>query len=677
MLVKSSTEDRAAAQLRLAIVSLYACTIFLSSFLLFLIQPIFAKLILPWFGGSAAVWTTCLVFFQVALLAGYFYAHLLKRFSAQVWIHTAVAAAALAFLPVIPGVPWKPDASVGAPAWRILALLTAVLGLPFFLLSTTGPLLQHWFARRYPGANPYRLFAVSNAASMLALLAYPSLIEPRFPTHAQDLAWSAAFALFAVLAIVTGWKSRGSCDTVIERASKPTLTQRVTWIALAAGGSMLLLSTTNQLTQNVAAVPLLWILPLAIYLLTFILTFESSRWYRPNLYLRLLAIALGALSYTIYDIDFSDALLIAIPIFALGLFISCMFCHGELSVRKPDDSHLTSFYLMIALGGAMGAVFVGLVAPMMFSGVYELPCSLFFVAAMALYFHWRSGWAQRLLWSTVTAAMIAVLVVQITAYHRNAVEVTRNFYGSLRVVDTPDHLRTLFHGTIKHGAQFQSEERRKFPTTYYGFSSGAGLALEHCCTGQKRIGIIGLGAGTLAAYGRSGDDFHFYEINPQVAAFAQSKFSYLRDTAAKVSITLGDARLALEGEPPQNFDVLAVDAFSGDAIPVHLLTAEAFDVYFRHLTREGILAVHVSNQYLDLAPVVRQLAEARKENAVLIRSPKDESEGLSEALWVLVTRNRDFLSIPAIARAAQPIAARRQRPWTDDYNNLLDVLHWF
>jgi len=664
----------------MGILSLYGATVFLSSFLLFLIQPIFAKLILPWFGGSAAVWTTCLVFFQVALLAGYSYAHLLRRLGGQVMIHTAVAGAALAFLPVIPGVHWKPPLGAGAPAWRILAMLTAVLGLPFLVLSTTSPLLQHWFARRWPGANPYRLFAVSNLASMLALIAYPALIEPRLPTRVQDLSWSAAFAVFAALCLLAAWKNRGPRDALLIPESSPSRAQRFTWITLAAGGSMLLLATTNQLTQNVAAVPLLWILPLAIYLATFILCFESSRWYRRNLFLRLLAVALGSLSYAIYDVDFSDALFIAIPVFAAGLFIACMFCHGELSLRKPDGAHLTSFYWNIALGGAIGAIFVGLLAPLIFSGVYEFPCALLFVAVLALWLNWESGWTQRLLWAVVTAAMIAVLVVQVNAYHRDAVLVTRNFYGSLRVVDSAG-LRTLFHGTIKHGMQFQSPARRKLPTTYYGFPSGAGLTLENCCaiprSGARRVGIIGLGAGTLAAYGRPGDAFHFYEINPQVIDFAQSQFSYLRDTAASVEITLGDARLALESEAPQNFDVLVVDAFSGDAIPVHLLTGEAFTLYRSHLKPGGILAVHVSNQYLDLAPVVGQLAARQNEDAVLIRSAKDESEGLSEALWVLVTSNRGFLSQPAISKAAEPIAARPNlRAWTDDYNNLLEVLKW-
>lgn len=350
-----------------------------------------------------------------------------------------------------------------------------------------------------------------------------------------------------------------------------------------------------------------------------------------------------------------------------------MYCHGELSLRKPDDSHLTSFYWNIALGGALGAIFVGLIAPLIFSGVYELPCALLFVSAMAFWLNRTSPWPQRLLWAGVTGAMIAVIVVQFGAVHRDTIRVTRNFYGSLRVVDQ-DGLRTLFHGTIKHGTQFQSADRRKLPTTYYGYSSGAGLALENQ-PAPKRVGIIGLGAGTLAAYGRAGDQFHFYEINPQVIDIAKSEFSFLRDAAANTSITLGDARLALESEAPQNFDVLIVDAFSGDAIPVHLLTREAFALYLRHLNPGGILAVHVSNQYLDLAPVVRQLAMQQNESAILIDSPKDESQGLSEALWVLVTRNREFLSRPAIARAAKPIdSLPNLRLWTDDYNNLLQVL---
>jgi hypothetical protein len=453
-----------------------------------------------------------------------------------------------------------------------------------------------------------------------------------------------------------------------------------TWTALAAGGSMLLLSTTNQLTQNIAAVPLLWILPLAIYLATFTLCFESQRWYRRPIFLRLVVVALGAVGYTIYDIDMSAAIPVAIPVFSIGLFVCCMFCHGELNCLKPEGRHLTSFYLTIALGGALGAVLVGLVAPTVFPGIYELPLSLLFIAALALWMNWRDGLLARLLWGSVTVAMAIVLISEIRGYHKDAVVMTRNFYGALRVVESRaagGEVHTLYHGTIEHGAEFLSPERRLNPTSYYGPSSGAGLALRFGTNGPKRAGIVGLGAGTLSAYGQPGDAYRFYEINPQVPALARSEFSFLRESAAKVEVTPGDARLSLEAEPPQRFDVLVVDAFSGDAIPVHLLTREAFAVYLRHLQPEGILAVHVSNQYLDLAPVVQQLASFYGYPAVLIHSAKDEQQLISAASWVLMTRNRAFLGRPEVANAAQPIPPRAGlRLWTDDYNSLLQVIRW-
>ncbi len=343
---------------RFAIQFLFGSTIFLSSFLLFLIQPIFAKLILPWFGGAAAVWTTCLVFFQVALLLGYLYSHFSAsrlRPRLQVLLHIALLVSALLLLPAIPGASWKPSSGEN-PTWRILSLLTVVLGLPYVLLSATSPLLQSWYARSWPESQPYRLFALSNAAALLALCSYPVWIEPRLPTRVQDIIWSAAFAAFAGLCALTavcGARTRAChVSTLGERviSQSPVLRQKVTWIALAAGGSMLLLSITNQLTQNVAAVPLLWILPLAIYLLTFILCFESSRWYRRGVYLRLLAVALASVGYSIYDIQQSTAIPVAVPILLGGLFLACMYCHGELSDLKPEGAHLTGFYLTVAFG---------------------------------------------------------------------------------------------------------------------------------------------------------------------------------------------------------------------------------------------------------------------------------------------------------------------------------------
>lgn len=660
---------------------LCGATIFLSAFLLFLIQPIFAKLILPWFGGTSAVWTTCLVFFQTALLGGYLYAHLLTQRGArtQPWVHSALLAAALLLLPVMPGERWKPSGA-GDPAWQILAMLTVVLGLPYFLLSATSPLLQKWLAR--DGSQPYRLFALSNVGALLALAAYPLWIEPSIATRAQDVWWSAGFAVFAALCAAAAWLSRPESDVSIETATASAEPQSsLAWLLLAAAGSMMLVSTTNHLTQNVAAVPFLWIVPLGAYLLSFIICFESPRWYQRGLFLRLLAVALGSLAYALYDVTVSVPITVAIPLFTLALFIICMFCHGELSRRKPGTSQLTTFYLMIALGGALGAILAGLIAPHVFTGIHEFPVSLLLVAVLALWVNWAEGLTPRLLWLTVAVAMLVALIAEIHSYRKDVLVMTRSFYGSLRVVQSMrggGETRTLYHGMVQHGAQYLDAAKRDLPTTYFGPDSGAGLVLQNCCDGPKRVGIIGLGAGTLAAYGKVGDHFQFYEINPQVIELAKSHFTFLSDSKAEIGIATGDARLSLERETvPPNYDVFLADAFSGDAIPVHLLTTEAFDLYLRHLKPSGILAVHISNDYLDLAPVVAQLASVHGLKARRIHSPKDDAHLYSQADWIVMTRDVGFFEKPEISNRAKSIEPRPGlRLWTDDYNNLLQVLRF-
>lgn len=656
-------------------VALAAATIFLSSFLLFSIQPMFAKRILPWFGGSAAVWTTCLVFYQTALVGGYAYAAASARGLSrrtQASLHVLLLIAAMVALPVEPSAAWRPMGEAAHPAARILAMLTVVIGLPYFLLSATNPLLQSWLRGR--GSRTYRLFALSNAGALAALIAYPSMVEPKLATHTQMRWWSIGFLIFAVACAAVGMMGARRDEAAEPAGASTTLRQKLEWIALAAAGSMMLLATTNQLTQDVAPVPLLWIVPLAIYLATFIAAFESSRWYKREPMMRLLAVILAAVAYAIYNIDLSDALVVSIPLFSIALAVACLFCHGELNLRKPDAPRLTSFYLMIALGGAMGAVLVGLIAPLIFSGIYELPISMLAVAALAWWATREQGWSRKLLWTAVMAAMLVVAVAQARGYHHNAIALVRNFYGSLRVVEA-NGVRILYHGTVEHGAQFQSPESRRRPTTYYGLESGAGIALASLeRTGSIRAGVIGLGVGTLAAYGRAGDDYHFYELNPNVEAIARRDFSYLRDSAAGTEVTIGDARLSLEAESPQGFDILIVDAFSGDAIPVHLLTREAFELYLRHLKPKGILGVHVSNQYLDLGPVVGALAASLGLHAVEIKSAKDEARRILAADWILLARHGDPLA--RLGSTARALPASTAPVWTDDYNNLIRAMRW-
>jgi hypothetical protein len=662
--------------------ALCSITIFSGAFLLFFVEPLFAKMILPWFGGSAAVWATCLVFFQSALLLGYYYADVVSRrltMRRQVFVHIALLACSLLFLPLAPGARWHPRPGED-PVWRILALLTVVIGLPYTLLSATSPLLQAWYASSRRDVEPYHLFAVSNFASFLALLSYPFLIEPRSSTRAQALAWSIAFAAFAILCGAVAWTSRnGTAAASAVIGTRPSGRQRIQWLALAACGSMLLLTITNHLTQNVAPVPLLWVLPLALYLLTFTLVFSRRGLYARWLFIRLLAVFLGAMGYAVYDPQAITAIQVTVPLFCAGLFVCCMFCHGELSRLKPAGNNLTSFYLMIALGGALGAMFVGIIAPHIFDNFYEFPLTLLLTAVLALISLWPEDWAARALWVTVSAAMALVIFTNVRSFKRSSMVMVRDFYGALRVTETNEFglrpARALYHGTIRHGAQFTQFPWRKQPTTYYSFDSGAGLALRYCCPGPKRVGVIGLGAGTLAAYGNTGDYFHFYEINPDIVRIANSNFTYLRDTPARNEITLGDARLSLEQEPPQNFDVLAVDAFSGDAIPVHLLTKEAMTVYLRHLKPNGILAIHTSNTYLTLDPVVKQLADAFGYPAKLVENQSDEEHCISVSKWMLVTRDSKFLDSPMVQKdeLAIPMPAGL-RLWTDNYNNLFRIL---
>ncbi len=662
--------------------ALFAATIFISAFLLFSVEPLVAKRILPWFGGSAAVWSTCLVFYQVALLLGYSYARFLtRRFKprAQSTIHIVLLVVSLILLPIGPGVRWKPS-PFEDPTWVILGMLTVTIGLPFVVLSSTSPLLQDWLARAGHPA-PYRMFALSNVASFAALLGYPFAIEPALDTHGQSLWWSVAYLIFVLLCGLAAWGSRvlagGPRMDIVNDETRPG--QRTYWFALAACGSMLLLSITNHITENVAAVPLLWVMPLAIYLLTFVLSFGPKNIYKRSIWLRLLAVALGTLAYAIYDIRVTEIIQVSLPIALLSLFVCCTFCHGELSRLRPDTRDLTDFYEFLALGGATGAIFVGLIAPRIFSGIYELPLTLVLTAALALLLTWRDGrWPLRLLWIGATGTMIIVLRANVKDYQENALSVRRSFYGSLRVVQSPhagkEQTRTLFHGAVEHGAQFLWPPYRFQPTTYYGPDSGIGIVLRECFSSPKRVGIIGLGVGTIAAYGQPGDTFHFYEINRQVEDIAESLFFYLRETHARIQVIEGDARLSLERDKTPQYDVLAVDAFSGDAIPVHLLTREALALYLRHLKPQGVIAFHVSNQFLDLSPIIRQVAEEAGYQALLVIGHMSKDELILPTNWVLVTKNAAVQKNSDVSLHTRTIAARSGRPWTDSYSNLIQIL---
>ena len=676
-----------AARFSAAYALLLGSTVFLGAFLLFLIEPLFAKLILPRFGGAAAVWAACLVFFQCALLLGYLYADLTSRRLAPVrqsQLHIALLLVSVLFLPIAPRL-LDLQRTGSDPATAILVLLSASIGLPFVLLSATSPLAQTWFARANEQREPYHLFAISNLASLLALLSYPLLVEPHITAHKQSALWSILFVVFVLLCMTAAWNARsGIRPATVARSehsetAAPTWREKLLWLALSTCSSMLLLSVTNKLLEDVAPVPLLWVLPLALYLLTFALAFHRRILYRRGPMVRFLAVALGSLGYAIYDPVYTESVQVSVPIFCVGLFLCCWFCHGELALRRPAPRYATAFYLMISLGGALGAIFVGLVAPHLFTAIYELPLALIFTSLLAVATLWPEGWLARLFWIGAAAAMAFVLVRNVREYDTNTIVRVRSFYGALRVRQFTNWLkepyRTLYHGRIEHGAQYVNPPASLLPTTYYGPDSGVGLALARCCANAKRVGAIGLGAGTLAAYGKTSDYFRFYEINPQVIDIATNYFSYLRDSPAHIDIVPGDARLSLESEAPQQFDVLAVDAFSGDAIPVHLLTREAFAVYLRHLKPDGILAVHTSNTYLNLPPVVELLAEDAGCEARMIINDDNHRKLIDSSDWVLVTRNWHFLDAIDGTVLTEPISVPPNlRLWSDDFNNLFQIL---
>ena len=668
---------------------LFGGAVFLASFLLFLVEPIAAKQLLPVFGGSAAVWITCLVFFQTALLVAYLYAHWLAprpRWSPHfVLLFLATASALLWSIHPI-------DLSRASqyPISSIFVALAISIGFPFLMLGATSPLLQVWLARLQTSAIPYRLFALSNLASLLALALYPTLIEPHFTLKAQRLVWCCGFAAFALVSAVLTWRTRSAAQSTSraepenESAIAPaSSSHKLLWVLLPMGAAMQLCAVTSYLTANIAAIPLLWILPLAVYLITLILAFQFPRLLPRGIITRFLVVMLAGLGYMLSQVDVSLPLRIAVSFFLVEVFISCLFCHTEAYALRPTrSSESTLFYFFFAAGGALGSFLIGIASPLIFSFNCDLALTFLVTALLALAVTWSSGWPQRLLWSTASILLLILVFMLRAGYQRDTPLAIRNFYGSLRVRQTLGYpgatLRTLTNGTIQHGTQIFSSELRKTPTTYYAEDSGVGLALRFCCPGRARnIGVVGLGVGTIAAYGQPGDRIRFYEINPAVTPIAQNLFTYLRESAAQVTIVEGDARSSLSREQPQNFDVLVIDAFSGDAIPLHLLATEAVAIYKRHLAPGGILAFHISNQHVDLEPEIALLAKAAGMDARRVSTFANEDRGEFTATWMLLTDNPNFFTQPEVAsQVRQPVENAKVHLWTDDYSSLLPIIRW-
>ncbi len=695
----------------------FVASIFLSAFLIFQIQPLIAKYILPWFGGSPAVWSTVQMFFQVLLTGGYAYANWLNQpgRGREKW-HAAFLALSVALLallawnwrsPITPDASWKPDPDA-SPVIEILKLLSLSVGLPYLLLASNSPLMQAWFHRRFPQNSAYWLYAVSNVGSLLGLITYPLIIEPLLALPQQGWLWSLSYLCFAGLAMwgaIRIWRQPVSSShhpepSAPRLAAPPLRLNHVAlWIGLAATASLLFLAVTSRITQEVAAVPFLWVLPLTIYLLTFIIAFSGERWYSRQVFMFLL---FGGTIFVLWAIALSDNINIIwqIVIYTLFLFIACMICHGELYRLRPPPARLTQFYLLVSFGGAIGGIFTTFIAPLLFRAYWELPISITLVWMFVLFLvldqprpesRWRFVLSRGMPASALSAALI-LTVISIQSDLTTALRIERNFYGVVRVKELPagddvGKRYALVHGITNHGFQFADPEQRNLPTAYFTETSGIGLAmLHHPRRGHgMRIGVLGLGIGTLAAYGQPGDIYRFYEINPAVISIAQDRngvFSYLADSKAEIEIVPGDARLSLERELTAEafhrqhlYDVLVLDVFSSDSVPVHLINREAFAIYLEHVAPGGILAVHISNRHFDLTRVVLPLADYYNLARVVIADEGDMKRSLP-SLWVLLAREPETLAAPEIVARARPEAM--QPPslplWTDDYSNLIQIL---
>lgn len=693
----------------------YAVSIFISAFLLFQVEPMIARAILPWFGGTPAVWSTVMLFFQVLLTGGYAYAAWLNRWPRRAAVHGILLGLSLGLMlvlgllwksPITPGAGWKPGADA-LPVWEIFKLLAISVGLPFFLLSSNSPLVQAWFARDFPERTAYRLYALSNVGSLIALVTYPALVEPALTLAWQGRVWSLGYALFAGLAAYGAVKSLRATrasgpapdrePAAADRGPRPRPRDYILWIALAATASILLLATTSHITQEVAVIPFLWILPLTIYLLSFVLAFSGERWYSRQWFLALFFAATLLYAWAMVRGD-RLSILLQVGIFSLMLFAACMVCHGELYRLRPHPARLTTFYLMVSVGGAVGGILVNFVAPYVFKGFWELSLGvvlcwlLFLIVTVAAPASRRLRMAFIINPVLLLSALTISVVQSAQVIHSDTVNFLgswRNFYGVVRVQELgvegwQTHTYSLVHGITVHGTQFMDESKRDIPTMYYGPDSGAGLALQNYPrpAGGMRVGVLGLGIGTLSAYGQPGDVYRFYEINPAVIRLAEGEggyFTFLQDSAAEIEIVPGDARLSLEREladgQPQNYDVLVLDVFSSDSIPVHLLDKESFDLYLQHLKPDGVLAVHITNRHLDLAPVIWTLADHFGLSRVLVDDPGDYGT-TSRSIWMLLSRDPSRLEVPAIQSRAKPMDGYVSgiRLWTDDYSNLFQIL---
>lgn len=725
-----------------AVMAVFTAAIFTSAFLLFLVQPMFSRMVLPLLGGTPAVWNTCMLFFQAALLGGYLYAHVgaqklgIRR---QAAVHVVLLALAALVLPL--SVAGAAPRGGAAPIPWLLGLMVTTVGLPFLVLSATGPMLQKWFAgTSHPGArNPYWLYAASNLGSMLALLGYPFLMEPRLRLAQQSWTWTIGYGVLALLVLATAaavWRlvpaaasvaSAEAVDAAESPAEVVTTKRRLVWIGLAFIPSSMLLSVTTFITTDVAPVPLLWVVPLALYLLTFTLAFAVRPPLRHKWMLAAQPFFIAAISLLLMY-GYTRKPLQVIPLHLLALFLTAMVCHGELARRRPSVSHLTEFYLWIAVGGVLGGIFNVLVAPVIFTRTYEyhlvltlaclarpwptqratvrltllnlmrtgafvfalmlvsrsgvpgIPYPLQMALAAVLLALVSAGLGRAPLWLAACVGLSLLIRTIVVLRSEPTLLEHRSFYGRYAVLNsysTEGIYHTLYHGSTLHGAQNVTPGKTREPLTYYARSGPLGrlFAARAADAGHRHVAVVGLGTGTLAAYSNAGEDWTFYEIDPSIERTARDPryFRYLSESPAKLKVVLGDARLSLAHAPAHGYDMIVVDAFNSDAIPVHLLTRQALALYFDKLAPGGVITLHLSNRFLNLEPVVAAIA---REGGYAARVGSSNPPGYlqSASEWAVVARTEDDLGTMQADSFWRPVRNPRGiAPWTDDFSSLLSV----
>jgi spermidine synthase len=706
--------------------ALFAGAIFLSAALVFAVQPMVAKMLLPAFGGAPAVWAVSLVFFQAVLLAGYAFAHLSLRVAGvrrQPLLQLGLLLVPLATLPIAISASFAPGGG-GDPHLHLLWALAVTAGLPFFVVTTTSPVLQRWFSAvgHATSADPYFLYAAGNAGSLLALLAYPTLIEPHFTLSQQARLWTLGYSVFVVLAALSAWRVLAAAPEHAPAAhvAAPPLSAstRLRWVAMAALPSSLMVGTTTYLTTNVAAVPLLWVIPLGLYLLSFVIAFGR----RQRVSVRTLSAGVVVSSLAVVA---STLPVVELPIWAVtaihgtNLFLVALLVHRRLALVRPSADRLTEFYLLLSLGGVCGGAFNALVAPAIFTTTAEYPIAI----VLALFLRpgprrARPGTGllrrqadlllpfaflvavlvavKELPWAAVPLLLGAVAalglfaprpvrfalgvgaMLLITAVPQPALHSERTFFGVLRVVEDGDK-HVFVHGTTVHGVQSFRADRRREPLSYYTRGGPLGQLFAAMDARPRDVAAIGLGSGAAAAYGRDGDRFTFYEIDPAVVRIASDPrwFTYLRDSKADVRVVVGDGRLEIAHAPAGAYDLIVLDAFSSDAVPVHLLTREALELYLRKLAADGVIVFHVSNDFLDLEPVVAGVARSlgltgRWQHHLVTRSAARAGEASS--IWIVVARDTGALRKLATDRRWQPLTPGPV--WTDESSNILDAVKW-